>query len=171
MKIVKLLRKDIFSQLNDIFNLSVTTGVFSTSLKATKVIPGHKKECKLDFSNYRPISLLSNLGKTFEKLMHNRLNKFLENNDIIYPLQFGFRKNDSTTHALIHLTNLISESLDNGKLVCGIFVDLQKAFDIVDREILLNKLDMVLLINSLKLTYVIENIMCQLMVLNLIHQQ
>ena len=73
--------------------------------------------------------------------MHNRLTDFLAKYNIIYPLQFGFRKNYSTTHALFHLTNLISESLDNGKFVCGIFVDLHKAFNTVDHEIILSKLD------------------------------
>ena len=141
LKILKLLKKDISSQLNDIFNLSVATGVFPTNLKTAKVIPVHKKESKLDFSNYRPISLLSNLDKIFEKLMHNRLTNFLEKNNIIYPLQFGFRTNYSTTHALIHLTNLISESLDNGKFVRKIFVDLQNAFDTVNHRILLSELE------------------------------
>ena len=78
MKILKLSKKDISSQLNDIFNLSVTTGVFPTNLKTAKVIPVHKKESKLDFSNYRPISLLSYLDKIFEKIMQNRLTDFLE---------------------------------------------------------------------------------------------
>ena len=73
MKIQKLLENDIYSQLNDIFNLSVTTGVFPTNLKTSKVIPVHKKESKFDFSNYRPISVLPNLDKIFEKLMQNRL--------------------------------------------------------------------------------------------------
>ena len=67
LKILKLLKKDISSKLNDIFNLSVATGVFPTSLKTSKVIPVHKKESKLDFSNSRTISLLANLDKIFEK--------------------------------------------------------------------------------------------------------
>ena len=69
LKIFLLLKKDISSQLN-IFNLSVTTAVFPTNPKTAKVIPVYKKEFKLDFSNYRPISLLSNLDKIFEKLIH-----------------------------------------------------------------------------------------------------
>ena len=72
MKIQKLLENDIYSQLN-IFNLSVTTVAFPTNLKTSKVIPVHKKESKFDFSNYRPISVSSNLDKIFEKLMQNRL--------------------------------------------------------------------------------------------------
>ena len=85
------MKKDISSELNNIFNLSVTTGVFPTNFKNAKIVPVDKKESKLDFSNYRSISLLSNLDKIFEKLMQNRLNDFLEKNNIIYPLQFGFR--------------------------------------------------------------------------------
>ena len=73
--------------------------------------------------------------------MHNRLTDFPERNNVIYSLQIGYRKNYSTTHALIDLTNLISESLDNGNFVCGIFVDLQKAINTVDHGILLSKLD------------------------------
>ena len=60
--------------------------------------------------------------------------------DIIYPLQFGFLQNYSTSYALIHLTETIKEALDRGKYGCGIFVDLQKAFDTVDHNILLGKL-------------------------------
>ena len=73
MKVLKLLRKDISSHLNVVFNLSVTAGLFPTNLKFARVVPVHRKESKLNFSNYRPISLLSNLDKIFEKLMHNRL--------------------------------------------------------------------------------------------------
>ena len=68
MKILKLLKKDISSQLNDIFNLSVTTGVFPTNLKTAKILPVYEKESKLNFSKYRPLSLFSsNLDKIFEK--------------------------------------------------------------------------------------------------------
>ena len=76
LKILKLLKKDISFQLNDIFYLSVATGVFPTNLKAAEVIPVHKKESKRDFCNYILISLLLNLDKIFEKLIHNRLTGF-----------------------------------------------------------------------------------------------
>ena len=124
----------------DLFNLSVTTGSFPTLLKTAKVIPIHKKVSKLDYTNYLPISLLSNLDKILEKLIHNRLYKFLKVNNIIYPLQFGFRQKYSTSFALIHLTETIKEALDQGKYGCGIFVDLQNAFDTVDHNILMGKL-------------------------------
>ena len=72
--------------------------------------------------------------------MHNRLHKFLNNNNIFYPLQFGFQHNTLyTSFALIHLTESIKEALDQGKYGCGIFVDLKKAFDSVDNKSLMTK--------------------------------
>ena len=73
--------------------------------------------------------------------MYNRLYKFLETNNLIYSLQFGFRQRHSTSHAFIHLTDKIKEQLDKENFACGIFVDFQKAFDTVDHEILIQKLN------------------------------
>ena len=84
-----------------------------------------KKQSKLVYSNYCPISLLSNLEKILEKLMHSRIFKFLNDNNSIYPLQFGFRQKYFTTHALISLTEDIRKNLDEGYIGCGIFVDLK----------------------------------------------
>ena len=111
-KILKLLKNDNSCQIVDIFNMSLTSGVFPSVLKLAKVIPVHKKDSKLDFSNYIPISLLSNLDKILEKLMYTKIVKFFNN---FYLLKFGFRQNYSTTHGY----------LDEGKFACGVFVDLQ----------------------------------------------
>ena len=75
-RILKLLKNDTSTQLADIFNISFSTGVFPTILKVAKVVPVHKKDSKLEFSNYRPISLLSNIEKILERLMYNRIYKF-----------------------------------------------------------------------------------------------
>ena len=99
-KILKLLNNEISCQLVDIFNMSFTSGVFPSALKIAKVVSVHKKDSKLDFSNYRPISLLSDLDKILEKLMYTRIFKFFNNSNLFYPLQFGFRQNYSTTHML-----------------------------------------------------------------------
>ena len=140
-KILKLLKNDISAQLSDIFNVSFSTGVFPTILKIAKVVPIHKKQSKLAYSNYRPISLLSNLEKILEKLMYSRIFKFLNDNNSIYPLQFGFRQKLSTTHALISLTEDTRKNLDEGNIGCGFFVDLQKAFETVEHDILLAQLE------------------------------
>ena len=106
--------------------------------KPAKVVPVFKTDSKLDYRNYRPISLSSNIEKILEKLMYKRLYTFL-NKNIIYNLQFGFRQQHSTSHALINITENIRKALDDGNIVCGIFVNLQKAFDTVDHQILLTK--------------------------------
>ena len=99
-RILFLLKNDILKQLADLFNLfNFMTGVFPSVFKTAKVIPVFKKDSKLDYSNYRPISLLSNIEKILEKPMYKTLYTFLNNNNIIYNLQFGFRKQFSTSDA------------------------------------------------------------------------
>ena len=95
----------------------------------------------ISLCNYRPISLLPNIEKISQKLVYNRITTFLNNNNLICPLNFGFRHNYSTNHTLINLTEDIRKNLDEGKVECGIFVDLQKDFNTVDHNILLAKLE------------------------------
>ena len=140
-KILFLLKNEISKQLADLFNLPFTTGVFLSELKTAKVVPVFKKISKLDYNNYCPISLLSTIEKILEKLMYKRLYTFLNNNNIIYNLQFGFRQQYSTSHALINITENIRKALDDRNIGCGVFVVLQKAFDAVDHQILLAKLN------------------------------
>ena len=89
----------------------------------------------------RLISLLPNISKFFEKIIHNRLIEFVERFEILLPNQCGFRKNHSTSLALVHLTNKIASAIDRKKLTAGVFLDLSKAFDTLDHEILFNKLE------------------------------
>ena len=133
---MKLLKNDISSQLSEIFNISLSSGIFPSILKTAKVIPVHKKDSKLDFSNYCPISLPPNIEKVLERLIYNRIYKYFSDNNLIYSLQFGFRQKYSTVHALISLTENIRKNLDEGNIGCGIFVNLQKALDTVEHDIL-----------------------------------
>ena len=141
-KILKTVLNEISEILASIFNLSIQTGKFISLLKLAKVIPIYKnKGSPHDANNYRPISLLSNIDKIFEKLIKFRLVNYLEENNVIFKNQFGFRSKHSTTHALINLTEKIRANIDKGLYSCGVFIDLQKAFDTVDHNILLSKLN------------------------------
>ena len=171
-KILNILKNDISSQLADIFNISFSTGAFPTILKVAKIVPIYKKDFKLDFSNYQLISLLSIIENILEKLMYNRVYNFFTKNNLIYPLQFGFRQQYSTFHALISLTEDIRKNLYKGNTGCGIFVDWQKAFDTVEHDILLAKFEhygiRVLQMNDLNPTSLTENNLFLLMVIFLI---
>ena len=139
--LLHLLKDLICSPLHKIFNLSLRTGYHPDILKISKTIPIYKKGSRLQVSNYRPISLLSNINKILEKIVHSRVYTFLEDFQCIYSLQFGFRKKHSTNHALIEITETIRQALDDKKMACGVFVDLQKAFDTVNHDILISKLE------------------------------
>ena len=141
VKLLKVLNPQISELLAQIFNESLSVGIFPDKLKYAKVIPIHKKGSPTDPSNYRPISLLSVFSKIFEKLIHRRLYDFLDKLNIFYPLQFGFREKHSTNHALISMTEAIRNTIDNQKYGCGVFIDLKKAFDTVNHSILLRKLE------------------------------
>ena len=113
-KVLHFLQDQISNHLATICNLSFSTGVFPAILKIVKVIPIYKKNSKLEVSNYRPNSLLSNFDKIFEKLMHSRLIEFLEGKQILYYRQFGFRKDFSTNHAILTLLKSIQKALGDG---------------------------------------------------------
>ena len=140
-KILKSVSAEIIFPLTHIFNLSFTSGVVPNALKLAKVIPIFKKGDKSQPGNYRPISLLSSFDKILEKLMCKRLCSFLERHSVLYDLQFGFRKNHSTVLALMEVVDNIYQHLDRQESTIGIYIDLQKAFDTVNHDILLYKLN------------------------------
>ena len=112
--------------LGTICFLSFSARVFPTILKTTKVIAIHKRSSTLEVSNYRSISLLSNITKIFEKLIHSRLIEFLEEKQILYYSQFWCRKDFLTNHAIFTLLEGVQKALNAGQLACGIFIDLER---------------------------------------------
>ena len=142
-KILHLVQDQIYKHLATICSLSFCTGICPTIMKTAKVIPIHKKDSKLEVSNYRPISLLSSIDKIFEKLTLSRLVEFLEERQILYYKQFGFQEDFSTNHPILNLLEeIFQKALDDGQIECGIFIDLdEKAFDTVSHDILLEKLN------------------------------
>ena len=101
-----------------------------------KIIPIFKADDNTDANNYRPISLLSNFNRSLEELMFNRMESFIEKNNLFSPSQYGFHKAHSTQHAILDIVNTIQTNMDKRSFSC-VFIDLKKAFDTVDRKILL----------------------------------
>ena len=131
----------IAQPLSYICNLSLKEDIFPEELKIANVIPLFKKDNAMVFNNYRPVSLLCTRSKVFERIMYNRLIDFLNENKILFEYQFGFRKNNSTQLALTFLMDKLINSIENGDHVIGVYLDFSKAFDTVDHNILLNKLN------------------------------
>ena len=131
----------VFSQhIEFLYNLSIDKETFPDSLKVAGVVPGHKKGTKDQIDNYRPISNLPLMSKVFEKLTLIRLLSFINMYGILTDAQYGFRRGRNTTQAAVRLTNFITISFAEKKYGACFFLDLRKAFDIVDHSILKMKL-------------------------------
>ncbi|CAB4016528.1 Hypothetical predicted protein, partial [Paramuricea clavata] len=141
IKVLKLSIAIIVPSMTKLFNYVIQNGVFPRDWKVAKVIPLHKKGPKNLLDNYRPISILPAISKAFESILYEQLHGYLSNASILSKCQFGFRRYYSTTTALLDSTNQWNSNMDKGLLNIVAFLDLKKAFDTIDHEILIEKLN------------------------------
>ena len=139
--VIKKTSKIISPILASNFNYLMEVGKFPDELKLGKITPIYKKDSDELLENYRPVSTLPIFGKIFEKIIYSRLYNYFVSKGILHDKQFGFRKYHSTSHALNYSIDKIKQSIEKGDHVLGIFIDLSKAFDTIDHQILARKLN------------------------------
>ena len=139
-EILQLTYHSILNHLTFFFNLCLQTAVFPNHLKIAIIKPIYKAGDKNTFNNYRPISMLPTLSKILEKILHSRIYECVNEHSILNPFQFGFRKNHSTYMPIAHLIDVITGSLQENLMTFVLYLDLKKAFDTVNSDVLLKKI-------------------------------
>ena len=139
--VLKKIAPTIILPLVHLINLSMSSGFVPSQLKFSTIKPIFKSDDRNTFGNYRPISILSCFSQLLEKIICQQLINYFEINKLFYKHQYGFRANHSTIHALAHFCEKIYSAFNQDKFSIAVFIDLKKAFDTVDSEILLKKLE------------------------------
>ena len=134
--IVKQNFNSLLVPLKHIFDVSLKSGTFPEKMKIARVTPVFKPGDTSLMTNYRPICVLPCFSKMLERIMCNRLYKYLTENNLLYCKQFGFQKGHSLEHAILQLVEQINQSFERNEFTLGVFIDLSKAFDTVDHQIL-----------------------------------
>lgn len=141
-RLLRLSAPYIVNEITYLCNQSIKMSTFPKKWKEAKVTPLFKKGCCEDVNNYRPISILPTISKLLEKHVHDSLMHHINMHGLLHNTQSGFRQNHSCETALLSMVESWLDALDNGKLIGVLFIDFKKAFDLVDHEILLSKLQL-----------------------------
>ena len=139
--LLKSISTQIIVPLEIIFNKSIEEGMFPSNMKKADIVPLYKSKDKQECSNYRPISLLITLSKLLEKVIYKRVYQFLEKTGQIYPSQYGFRTSHSCENEVCELLSTIIKGKEQGLYTISLFLDLSKAFDSLEHEMMLKKLE------------------------------
>ena len=139
-RLLKKLLPALIDPLTIVFNKSLAEGIFPEAMKKADVVPLYKSKDHQDSNNYRPISLLLTLSKLLEKIMYKRTYSFLESSGQIYKSQYGYRTAHSCENAICELVSEIIKGKQDGMHILAVFLDLSKAFDSLEHDVLLRKL-------------------------------
>jgi hypothetical protein len=142
IKFIKMINVHACCLLADVFNMCMMQGCYPKSLKVARIAPVFKKGNVLLITNYRPISILPILNKVFEKIIYVRVSRFFSDHNLLSENQFGFMKGRDTQQATLKLIHNLIECSANDKCAACIFLDFSAAFDTIDRDLLIRKLDM-----------------------------
>ena len=135
-KIIRMAAPVIAESLTKIFNTEICSETVPFDWKVARVIPLHKSGPRNLLNNYRPVSILPVISKVFEKLLYEQLDDYFISNNLLCDRQFGFIQLHSTASTLLDSANEWFISLDRGKINIAVFLDLQKAFDTINHDIL-----------------------------------
>ena len=141
-KLLKMIKSEIAIPLEIVFNQSIERGTFPDTMKLAEVVPLHKNKSRSEPGNYRPISLLPTISKILEKILYKRTYRFLNKNNQIYHRQYGFRAKHSCEHAIGDLVSHVLKNQQQNRYTAALFLDLSKAFDTLNHDLLLKKLDL-----------------------------
>ena len=137
---VKLAADFIAQPVHHIITLSIMNSQFPQSWKCSKVIPLHKKEDVLERKNYRPVAILSPISKVLEKIVFEEIYNYFTKNKLFHPSLHGYRKHRSTQTALLQMFNRWVQAASDSQLSAVVLLDLSAAFDLVDPNLLVQKL-------------------------------